>query len=80
VTIVGAVNLPATMAVDASRMYAKNVEEVVKHLTPKTPPPEGAAGRALNLDLADEITGAALALHAGEARHPAAQAALGGAA
>jgi H+-translocating NAD(P) transhydrogenase subunit alpha len=78
VTLVGAVNLPATMAGDASRMYAKNVEEVVKHLTPKAPPAEGAAAAAVNLDVSDEITGAALALHRGEARHPAAKAALAG--
>jgi H+-translocating NAD(P) transhydrogenase subunit alpha len=78
VTIVGVMNLPATMPADASRMYAKNVEEVVKHLTPKATPAEGAAGRPVNLDVADEITGAALALLAGEARHPAAKAALAG--
>ena len=29
---------PPSMAGDASRMYAKNVEEVVKHLTPKRRP------------------------------------------
>ena len=74
VTLVGAVNLPATMATDASRMYAKNVEEVVKHLTP---PKDAPAGPAVRLDLSDEITAGSLALHQGEARHPAARAALG---
>jgi NAD(P) transhydrogenase subunit alpha len=35
VAIVGAVNLPATIATDASMMYAKNVLNLFKHLYPK---------------------------------------------
>jgi NAD/NADP transhydrogenase alpha subunit len=63
------------MATDASRMYAKNVEEVVKHLTPAKDAPPGSPVR---LDLSDEITAGSLALYQGEARHAAAQAALAG--
>jgi H+-translocating NAD(P) transhydrogenase subunit alpha len=80
VTLVGLCNLPATMAADASRMLAKNMLEIVKHLTPP-PPAEGAAPPPqppgpVHLDLADEITAGALAVFRGEARHPAARAAL----
>lgn len=81
VTLVGAVNLPATMAMDASKMYAKNIQEVVKHLTPP-PPAEGEdapAGDVL-LDFDDEITAGAVAIHAGEIRHDPTREALEGAA
>lgn len=77
VTLVGTCNLPATMAADASRMLAKNMHEILKHLTPP-PPAEGQpAATGVHLDLADEITAGALAVLRGEARHPAARAALG---
>ena len=36
VTIVGAVNLPATIPTDASMLYARNVLNLFKHLYPKT--------------------------------------------
>jgi NAD(P) transhydrogenase subunit alpha len=72
VTLVGLTNLPATMATDASRLYAKNVEAVLQHLAPKA----GAEAGGPNLDLADEITAGALALHGGAARHPSVEAAL----
>ena len=35
VSIIGAVNLPATMPVDASQMYSRNVQTLFKHLYPK---------------------------------------------
>lgn len=35
VSIIGAVNLPATMPVDASQMYSRNVATLFKHLYPK---------------------------------------------
>ena len=34
VSIIGAVNLPATMPVDASQMYSRNVQTLFKHLFP----------------------------------------------
>lgn len=77
VTLVGTCNLPATMAADASRMLAKNMHEILKHLTPP-PPAEGQpAATGVHLDLADEITAGALAVLRGEARHPAVKAVLG---
>jgi NAD(P) transhydrogenase subunit alpha len=35
VSIIGATNLPATMPVDASQMYSRNVQTLFKHLYPK---------------------------------------------
>jgi NAD(P) transhydrogenase subunit alpha len=71
VTIIGPVNLPAGTAVHASELYARNVLAAVEHLIPA----KNNEARALKLDLADEITGAAVAIHAGEIRHaPTAQA------
>jgi NAD(P) transhydrogenase subunit alpha len=35
VSIIGAVNLPATMPVDASQMYSRNIQTLFKHLYPK---------------------------------------------
>ena len=79
VTIVGTLNLPATMAIDASRMYAKNIEEIVGHLTPKPPKDDDEAptSEAVNLDFDDEITDGAVAVHAGEVRHAPTREALG---
>jgi NAD(P) transhydrogenase subunit alpha len=78
VTIVGALNLPASLAIDASRMYARNLQEVVRHLTPKKPK-EGEAPLAepVRLDFSDEITAGAVAVHAGEVRHAPSREALG---
>jgi NAD(P) transhydrogenase subunit alpha len=50
VLIIGPTNLAATMPVDASRLYARNVSALLEHLSP-----EGE----LALDFEDEITAAA---------------------
>jgi NAD(P) transhydrogenase subunit alpha len=47
VTIAGPINLPATMPVHASQLYAKNITELLKLLVTK----DGQ----LNLDFNDEI-------------------------
>jgi NAD(P) transhydrogenase subunit alpha len=49
VTILGPLNLPATMPVDASRLYSRNITALLEHLAP-----EGQ----LTLDFEDEITSA----------------------
>lgn len=59
VTLIGPVNLPATMPVHASQMYAKNLLMLVQHLFT-----EGQ----LNLDFSDEITREACVTHAREIR------------
>jgi NAD(P) transhydrogenase subunit alpha len=60
VQIVGLLNLPATMPVDASVLYARNVWELVAHVTKKG---------ALNLDLEDEVTKGTLLTHDGKVIH-----------
>lgn len=59
VTIIGAVNLPATVPGHASQMYSKNVQTLLAHLT---------KDNALAIDLDDEITGAMVVTHAGTIR------------
>lgn len=66
VKIIGYANLPATMPLDASLMYARNVQALLLHFAPKG---------ALALDFQDEITRETFMTHAGEIRHaPTAQA------
>jgi H+-translocating NAD(P) transhydrogenase subunit alpha len=50
VTVVGLLNLPSSMAADASRLYARNIVALLEHLAP---------GAELVLDFDDEITAAA---------------------
>jgi NAD(P) transhydrogenase subunit alpha len=64
VSILGQLNLPASMPMDASTLYARNVLELVLHLLKKDP-----AGARLNVDLDDEITAGTLLTHAGQIRH-----------
>jgi NAD(P) transhydrogenase subunit alpha len=56
VLVLGPHNLAATVARDASTLYARNVLAVVEHL---------AEGGALQIDPQDEITGATLLTHGG---------------
>jgi NAD(P) transhydrogenase subunit alpha len=56
VTIIGTLNLPSTMAQNASQLYSKNVQSIVKLLAP-----EGE----LVLDLDDEIVRESLVTHDG---------------
>jgi NAD(P) transhydrogenase subunit alpha len=61
VTVMGPVNLPASLPVHASQMYAKNLLALVQHLAPKG---------ELQLDFQDDITDSACLTHAGAIRHP----------
>ncbi|MFQ5678854.1 MAG: Re/Si-specific NAD(P)(+) transhydrogenase subunit alpha [Gemmatimonadota bacterium] len=61
VTLHAPLNLPATVPVHASQMYARNVSGLVKHLVS-----EGE----LRIDLDDEITGPCCVVHGGEVRFP----------
>jgi len=60
VTILGPVNLPATVPFHASELYARNVLHVVEHLIPE---------KDVQLDFEDPITAGSIAVHAGEIRH-----------
>lgn len=79
VTIVGDLNLAATMPTDASRMYAKNIEEVIRHLTPKPSEEEAVPSAGVAIDLAEEINDGAIALHEGSTRHAPTREAMEGA-
>lgn len=59
VLIIGASNLPATMPTHASQMFSRNVLTLLQHLV---------KDGALNIDLADEITGAMTLTHDGQTR------------
>jgi NAD(P) transhydrogenase subunit alpha len=59
VLVLGPVNLPATVPFHASQMYARNLQAFLGH---------AAKDGALKVDLADEIQGAMIVTHAGEAR------------
>ena len=67
VTILGPLNLPATIPYHASQMYARNVATFLKHLV---------RNGALAIDTADEITRETLVTHAGEVVHPRVREAL----
>ncbi len=62
VTIIGATNLPATLPVDASQLYARGLVNLFRHLYP-TP--------AAKLDFTDEITRGTCLTYEGEIVHPA---------
>jgi NAD(P) transhydrogenase subunit alpha len=67
VTIIGTLNLPATLPTHASQMYAKNIQTLVDHLVH-----EGK----LTFDLDDEITKGATITHGGKIVHEATAKAL----
>lgn len=60
VTILGPLNLPATMAYHASQLYAKNITTFLLHLV---------KDGAIQLDREDQITRDTLLTHAGEVVH-----------
>lgn len=60
VTIMGLLNLPSSMATDASQMYAKNISTLLEHLAPKG---------QLNLDMEDAITRGIIVTRDGEVLH-----------
>ena len=68
VTILGPTNLPAAVALDASRVYARNLVNLLLHLV---------KDGALALDLDDEITKGALLTHDGQVVNAAVRAKLG---
>jgi H+-translocating NAD(P) transhydrogenase subunit alpha len=69
VTIVGELNWPGTVSVNASDVYARNVQNVLLDLVDK----EGE----LRWDMKDEIVAGAMICHGGEVTHPKVREALG---
>lgn len=70
VTIDGTTNLPSTMPVHASQLYARNLASLITHLCPQG---------ELNLDREDEIVSGAMFLLNGEVVHEPTREALKGA-
>jgi NAD(P) transhydrogenase subunit alpha len=68
VTVIGPINLPASMPTHASQMYAKNVLALLQLLVTK----DGN----LQLDFADDIIGDSCVTHAGEIRNERVKAAI----
>lgn len=68
ITIMGPLNIPATVAHHASQLYAKNVTTFLAHL---------AKAGSLTLDLEDEITRETLVTNGGEVVHPRVRERLG---
>ncbi|MGH9558859.1 MAG: NAD(P) transhydrogenase subunit alpha [Bryobacteraceae bacterium] len=69
VSVLGPVNLPATVPHDSSQMYARNIATFLKNMVGK----DGA----LNIDMSDEITRDTLVARDGEVVHPKVAALLG---
>jgi NAD(P) transhydrogenase subunit alpha len=69
VTILGPVNLPATIPYHASQMYARNISTFLKNMIDK----EGQ----INIDLSDEITKETLVARDGGVANPRVEALLG---
>lgn len=60
VTIIGPINLPSSMPIHASQLYAKNVTSLMQLLI---------KDKALRVDFSDDIVDAACVTHAGEIRN-----------
>jgi NAD(P) transhydrogenase subunit alpha len=69
VTVMGPVNVPATVPRHASEMYARNIATLLKNMVNK----EGN----LNIDMSDEITRDTIVTRGGEVVNPKVQALLG---
>ncbi|CAM2007442.1 Re/Si-specific NAD(P)(+) transhydrogenase subunit alpha [Acanthopleuribacter pedis] len=60
VTIIGELNIPATVAIHASQLYARNMLNLITHLTVE---------KQFNIDLEEVVTDGALLTHDGSCRH-----------
>ena len=69
IKILGLLNLPASVPLDASRMYARNMLTFLTHIT---------KDGGLNLDFEDEITGGTCITHDGKIVHEAVSKAMNG--
>ncbi|NJO18998.1 MAG: NAD(P) transhydrogenase subunit alpha, partial [Spirulinaceae cyanobacterium RM2_2_10] len=67
VTVIGPINLPASLPVHASQLYAKNITTLLQYLV---------KDGELQLDFADDIVSSACVTHAGELRNERVKAAL----
>ncbi|MBI4051503.1 MAG: Re/Si-specific NAD(P)(+) transhydrogenase subunit alpha [Elusimicrobia bacterium] len=69
ITLIGTLNIPSTVAVHASQLYAKNVLNFLNHIAPD--------GKSIRSDLNDEIIRGSLITHNGEILHPGVKGLIG---
>ena len=76
VKIIGPVNLPSTMPIHASQLYARNMHNLIGHITEDRAEEKDEHDLHPNLDFEDEIIAATCIAHEGEIRDEATREAL----
>ncbi len=76
VRIIGPVNLPSTMPIHASQLYARNMHNLISHITEDRAEEKGEHDLHPNLDFEDEIIAATCIAHGGEITDEATREAL----
>jgi H+-translocating NAD(P) transhydrogenase subunit alpha len=76
VKIIGPVNLPSTMPIHASQLYARNMHNLIGHITEDRAEDKGEHDLHANLDFEDEIVASTCIAHEGEIRDEATREAL----
>jgi proton-translocating NAD(P)+ transhydrogenase subunit alpha len=76
VKIIGPVNLPSTMPIHASQLYARNMHNLIGHITEDRAEDKDEHDLHANLDFEDEIVASTCIAHEGEIRDAATREAL----
>jgi NAD(P) transhydrogenase subunit alpha len=76
VKIIGPVNLPSTMPIHASQLYARNMHNLISHITGDRAEEKDQHDLHPNLDFEDEIIAKTCIAHGGEIRDEGTRAAL----
>ncbi|MDQ3791259.1 MAG: NAD(P) transhydrogenase subunit alpha [Actinomycetota bacterium] len=76
VKIIGPVNLPSTMPIHASQLYARNMHNLIGHITEDRDEDRDEHDLHANLDFEDEIVASTCIAHEGEIRDEATREAL----
>jgi NAD(P) transhydrogenase subunit alpha len=76
VKIIGPVNLPSTMPIHASQLYARNMHNLIGHITEDRAEDKDEHDLHANLDFEDEIIASTCIAHGGEIRDEATREAL----
>jgi len=76
VRIIGPVNLPSTMPIHASQLYARNMHNLIGHITEDRAEDKDEHDLHANLDFEDEIIAETCIAHGGEIRDEATREAL----
>ena len=76
VKIIGPINLPSTMPIHASQLYARNMHNLIGHITEDRAEDKDEHDLHANLDFEDEIVASTCIAHEGEIRDEATREAL----